>query len=145
MTKLLLVALDGATLDLVAPWMEEGHLPALRGLLERGAGGILRSTVPWTTPTAFASLATGTNPGKHGVYDFGRLIGRDYSAFVPTNGADVRGRTLWSLLNEAGLTCGLVNMPMTYPAPQVDALQSPRFDDGKRLFDVDTQFIGENR
>ncbi len=120
MTKALVIILDGATLDLLEPWMADGELPLLARLFRQGAGGVLQSTVPWATPTAFASFATGTNPGKHGVYDFGRLIGQDYTAFVPTNGADMRGRTLWHILSEAGLTVGGVNVPMTYPPEHVN-------------------------
>jgi predicted AlkP superfamily phosphohydrolase/phosphomutase len=120
MTRLLTIALDGATLDLLQPWMDAGELPLLARLFREGSGGVLNSTVPWATPTAFASFATGMNPGKHGVYDFGRLIGRDYTAFVPTNGADVHGRTLWHLLSEAGISSGIINMPMTYPAAVID-------------------------
>ncbi len=120
MTKLLTIALDGATLDLLQPWMDAGELPLLARLFREGSGGVLNSTVPWATPTAFASFATGTNPGKHGVYDFGRLIGEDYTAFVPTNGADINGRTLWRLLSDAGLSSGVVNMPMTYPAEAIN-------------------------
>jgi predicted AlkP superfamily phosphohydrolase/phosphomutase len=116
MTDLLLIALDGATFDLLEPWMEEGRLPLLSRLFKEGSGGVLMSTVPWATPTAFASLATGTNPGQHGVYDFGRLTNPDYTSFIPTNGSDIHGRTLWRLLAAAGISCGVVNMPMTYPA-----------------------------
>lgn len=118
--KLLVIALDGATLDLLEPWMGAGELPVLAELFSRGAGGTLNSTVPWATPTAFASFATGVNPGKHGVYDFGTLIGSDYTAFVPTNGSNVNGRSLWRILSDAGLRCGVVNMPMTYPAEPVN-------------------------
>ncbi len=119
MTKIVLIALDGATLDLLQPWMDAAELPLLRQIFAEGCGGVLNSTIPWATPTAFASLATGTNPGKHGVYDFGTLIGDDYTAFVPTSGGDVRGKTLWERLSEVGLTSAVINMPMTYPAPVI--------------------------
>ena len=119
MPKILMIALDGATLDLLAPWMEAGELPLLKRLFDEGAGGTLLSTVPWATPTAFATLATGTNPGQHGVYDFGKLIGDDYTAFVPTNGRHIHGRSLWQILSEAGLSSLVVNMPMTYPAEAI--------------------------
>ena len=118
--KVLLIALDGATLDLLQPWMDDGELPLLAKLYREGAGGTLLSTVPWATPTAFASLATGTNPGKHGVYDFGKLIGDDYTAFVPTNGSHVNGRSLWQMVSDAGLSTAVINMPMTYPAEPVN-------------------------
>lgn len=122
MTRVVLIALDGATLDLLGPWMAVGELPLLARLFAGGSGGTLLSTVPWATPTAFASFATGTNPGKHSVYDFGRLIGEDYTAFVPTNGRNVQGRTLWRILSEAGLKSVVINMPMTYPAEPIEGV-----------------------
>ncbi len=120
MPKVLLIALDGATLDLLTPWMAAGELPLLKRLFDEGAGGTLLSTVPWATPTAFASLATGTNPGRHGIYDFGKLIGDDYTAFVPTNGRHIVGHSLWKLLSGAGFRSLVVNMPMTYPAEAIN-------------------------
>ena len=115
-----MIALDGATLDLLNPWMEAGELPLLKRLFDEGAGGTLLSTVPWATPTAFASLATGTNPGQHAVYDFGKLIGDDYTAFVPTNGRHIVGHSLWKLLSDAGLSSLVISMPMTYPAEAIN-------------------------
>lgn len=120
MPKILLIALDGATLDLLSPWMAAGELPLLKRLFDEGVGGTLLSTVPWATPTAFASLATGTNPGQHGIYDFGKLIGDDYTAFVPTNGRHIVGHSLWKLLSDAGLSSLVINMPMTYPAEAIN-------------------------
>jgi predicted AlkP superfamily phosphohydrolase/phosphomutase len=120
MMRILMIALDGATLDLLEPWMNEGKLPLLARLFREGTGGVLTSTVPWATPTAFASFATGTNPGKHGIYDFGVLKGEDYTSFTPTNGGNVYGRTLWRLLSDAGLRSLVINMPMTYPAERIE-------------------------
>jgi len=115
-----MIALDGATLDLLGPWMEAGELPLLARLWREGTGGILSSTVPWATPTAFASFATGANPGKHGIFDFGILKERDYTSFIPTNGSTMRGRTLWQILSEAGRRSLVINMPMTYPAETIN-------------------------
>ncbi len=122
MPGILVIALDGATLDLIGPWMEAGKLPLLARLFREGAGGTLRSTVPWATPTAFASFATGTNPGQHGIFDFGVLKGRDYSSFLPTNGSTIRGHSLWQMLSQAGLKSAVINMPMTYPAEEINGV-----------------------
>lgn len=144
MTKILMIALDGATLDLLEPWMAAGDLPLLARLFAEGTGGPLRSAIPWATPTAFASFATGLNPGQHGVYDFGVLKGDDYTSFVPTNGGMVRGRSLWRLLSDAGLKSAVINMPMTYPAEAIDGVLiagipypagSPRLCHPPRLLD----------
>src|SRR3989442_15371693 len=78
MAALLVIGLDGATLDLVGPWAAAGRLPVLRGLLARGAYGRLRSTIPAATFPAWTSLATGVNPGRHGVLDFAERIPGTY-------------------------------------------------------------------
>src|SRR5690349_23169584 len=64
-TPLLVIGLDGATLDLIHPWVAAGELPALGALLASGAWGKLRSTVPAATFPAWTSLVTGVNPGRH--------------------------------------------------------------------------------
>ena len=115
-----MIALDGATLDLLGPWMEAGELPLLARLWSEGTGGILSSTIPWATPTAFASFATGANPGQHGIFDFGILKEQDYTSFVPTNGSTMHGRTLWQILSDAGQRSLVINMPMTYPAEAIN-------------------------
>ena len=37
--KVLVIGLDGATFDLLRPWMAEGHLPNLKRLMQAGASG----------------------------------------------------------------------------------------------------------
>src|SRR3989442_8875909 len=80
MAALLVIGLDGATLDLVGPWVAAGRLPVLRGLLARGAFGRLRSTIPSATFPAWTSLPTGVNPGRHRVLDFAERIPGSYRA-----------------------------------------------------------------
>ena len=68
--RILIVGLDGATFDLIDPWVGAGELPHLAGLLKRGARGRLASTRPSATFPAWTTLMTGVNPGQHGVFDF---------------------------------------------------------------------------
>ena len=72
---------------------------------------------PWT-PTAWASIITGKNPGKHGIFDMMWRRPGTYE-FMPTR-AEVRmGTSFWKQLNKAGLRVGLVNVPFTYPPDPV--------------------------
>ena len=80
---LLVIGLDGATLDLILPWAAEGRLPALARLMDRGAWGPLRSTVPAATFPAWTSLVTGMNPGRHGVLDFSERVPGTYRVRGP--------------------------------------------------------------
>ncbi|HZW04286.1 MAG TPA: alkaline phosphatase family protein, partial [Anaerolineaceae bacterium] len=67
--RVFVIGLDGATYDLIRPWVEQGKLPTFARLLAQGAAGQLRSTIPPMTGPAWTSFMTGKNPGKHGLYD----------------------------------------------------------------------------
>lgn len=62
----LIVGLDGATLDLIEPWVRDGHLPTLAKLLAEGSSARLNSTIPPMTLPAWSTFLTGANPGRHG-------------------------------------------------------------------------------
>src|SRR5256885_6413133 len=90
MARLLVIGLDGATLDLVRPWAAAGRLPVLARLMDGGAWGPLRSTIPAATFPAWTSLVTAVNPGRHGVLDFTERVPGTYRVrFV--NGSYRRG------------------------------------------------------
>ena len=107
------LGLDGVPWPLIEPWIDAGHLPAFARLTEEGASGPLRSTTPANTPVAWPSIATGTWPDRHGLYEFMRL-GPDHG-HRPHSREDVRQPPLWSLLSPSVVG----NVPMTYPAEGV--------------------------
>jgi len=112
--RVIVVGLDGGTFSLLKPLMDAGRMPHLAGLLAKGTWGALASTIPPVTAPAWASFATGTNPGKHGVFDFQvRAPGQKERTLV--SGRDVRGPKFWQRLGERGLRTGLINLPLTYP------------------------------
>lgn len=119
--KVLVVGLDGATFDLIKPWALEGYLPTLSRLMREGAHGLLGSTVPPMTAPAWTSFATGTNPGKHGLYDWIAREPRSYR-FSPVTARDCRAPSLYTLLSQAGRRVCSLNVPMTYPAMPVNGV-----------------------
>jgi len=125
--SLLVIGLDGATLDLIGPWAAEGRLPVLAGLLARGAWGRLRSTVPAATFPAWTSLVTGVNPGRHGVLDFTERVPGTYRVrFV--NGSHRRVPALWNRLSAAGRRVAVLTVPATYPPEAVNGVMVSGFD-----------------
>ena len=99
--KVLVIGLDGATFDLIRPWVKEGKLPAFTRLIKSGVSGELASVFPPISPTAWASFMTGKNPGKHGVMDFTMRKEGSYDR-AAVNANDIDGETLWNLLSESG-------------------------------------------
>ncbi|HEV3255518.1 MAG TPA: alkaline phosphatase family protein [Gemmataceae bacterium] len=117
--KVLVLGLDGATFELMLPWIEEGHLPCLGRLVHEGAWSHLRSTIPPITPCAWSSFMTGKNPGKHGLFDFVEpLPGR--RGFRFTNASSRHAESLWGYLSRHGHRVGVINVPMTYPPEPVN-------------------------
>ncbi len=117
--RVLVIGLDGATWDLLRPWAEEGYLPNLQALMKAGAWGILRSTIPPSTPPAWTSFATGKNPGKHGIFDFHQFQVAG-APLTLINSYSIRAPTLWHILSRQGRRVGCINIPVTYPAQLVN-------------------------
>ena len=112
--RLMIIGLDAATLDLIHPWCEGGHLPNIKRFIEQGTVAPLRSTLPVQSPAAWSTFATGTNPGKHGVLNFAQLRSDSYDA-VFMNASHRRGTTFWEIAGEQGIRGGVINIPFTYP------------------------------
>ncbi|HUS71383.1 MAG TPA: alkaline phosphatase family protein [Anaerolineae bacterium] len=117
--RVFVVAWDGATMDLLGPWCEGGLLPTLRGILERGTSGKLRSTYPPLTGPAWASFMTGKSPGNHGVFEFFHRREGSYSQAL-SGPSSIEGRSLWRLLSDAEKKVGVMNVPLTYPPEAVN-------------------------
>jgi predicted AlkP superfamily phosphohydrolase/phosphomutase len=117
--RVLILGLDGATFDLMLPWIAEGHLPTLGRLVGKGAWSRLTSTIPPITPCAWSSFLTGKNPGKHGLFDFVQPQ-PGTRKMVFTNASFRQGESLWGCASRHGLRVGVVNVPMTYPPEPVN-------------------------
>jgi predicted AlkP superfamily phosphohydrolase/phosphomutase len=117
--RILILGLDGATFDLLQPWIDEGRLPTLARLQREGASGPLESTFPPISAAAWSSFSTGVNPGKHGVVDFYYPRPGEY-AINTMSGAARTALSFWQLLGEAGFQTGTVGVPGTYPPEPVN-------------------------
>ncbi len=117
--RVLVIGLDGATFDLIGPWIEEGKMPTLQRLMKGGASGVLTTTLPPISSSAWVSFATGKNPGKHGLVDFvhPRKDSYQISIVSPQQRAS---KAIWNLLSDVGRKVGIVGMPVTYPPEEVN-------------------------
>ncbi|MBN1764435.1 MAG: alkaline phosphatase family protein [Sedimentisphaerales bacterium] len=116
--KVLIIGIDGGTWSNLMPAMKKGCLPHIKDLLTRGSSGVLKSTMPALTAAAWSSFQTGMNPGENGVYDFFRWDRRRQIGIL-VNSSNLRD-TLWDQAGRAGKRLGVVNVPMTYPAREVN-------------------------
>ena len=126
--RVVVIGLDGLDADLTERWLSAGYLPNLAHLARSGSFSPLRTTNPAESPVAWASFATGLNPGKHGIFDF---LHRDPQTYLPRvapltirtradgNGLEAinhrAGQTIWGLASAAGKRCFLLRVPGTCP------------------------------
>jgi predicted AlkP superfamily phosphohydrolase/phosphomutase len=113
-----LIGLDGATFSVLDPLIERGHMPRLQTLLAGGVRARLKSTAHPLTPPAWTTLITGRNPGEHGIFDFVRHQVCDSGVVYGLNGFDdIKAKTIWQLVSEAGGSSLSLNFPMMAPPP----------------------------
>ncbi|WP_197409739.1 alkaline phosphatase family protein, partial [Haloferax profundi] len=122
--KTLLVGLDSACLPVLQPLFDDGELPTLHRIFSSGVHGPLESQIPPWTASAWPSMYTGMNPGKHGVFDFLSFDGYEWSV---VNGSHLRERTLWELLDYHGFSSVVVNAPVTHPCRPFDGALIPGY------------------
>ena len=118
MPRVLLVGWDGADWRILDPMLEDGILPNLASLIDRGAKGVLKSTVPNHSWSAWPSFLTGMEPSNHGVYDiFEKNLGSTKQ--LPVAYGSIGEKTILSDLAAAGTTTVMTNLPLTFPPPRI--------------------------
>ena len=120
----LLIGIDAACAPILDPLFEKDALPNLESIVEDGASGPLESQIPPWTASAWPSLYTGVNPGKHGVFGFLNYEGYDWDV---VNATHVREAALWELLGHHDMSSVVVNVPVTAPPPEIDGAVIPGY------------------
>lgn len=154
--RVVVIALDGATLDVISPAVAEGRLPNFGRMLDGGAVLHLATLRPTQAETVWTAAATGRTPGGSGIRASALYRVReggpalelppDYCFFQalvrvglvtesPHDARSIKARPLWSIVSDAGLSVGVVGFPLTYPAPAVNGFLIS--DEFHRLTDAD--------
>ncbi len=113
--RLFILGADGATWNVLRRLLSAGRLPHFQRLCEQGAHAPLESVHNMRSASAWTSMFTGVNPGRHGIYEFYEFLPATYSLkYIHGGYKKVPG--FWKYLDDAGRTSGVINTPMTYPA-----------------------------
>lgn len=113
-----LIAVDGASWDLLTPLLAKGQLPNMAALMERGAHGTLLSEEPMISPALWATIATGMPRFIHGVLNFvekrpGRWQGETAGPLHR------RSPALWEHVGAAGGRSTVIGWFGSYPAEPI--------------------------
>lgn len=122
--KVVIIGLDGVSLNVLVPFAEQGVTPVLGRLLLEGARGDLDVIWPLRTPQVWTSAVTGKLPGQHGIWDhksntyFNPPEVRTKKARRVTS-TERRSKALWTLLDNAGIPTLTVGWMASWPAEKL--------------------------
>lgn len=136
--RLIVVGLDGQDPRITNKFLKEGKLPNFQKLADDGCYHEIQTTYPAISPVAWSSFATGTNPGKHNIFDF---LDRDRRTYLPMLSSTRigklekffklgkwriplrqpeltllrRSKPWWTVLGEANIWSTVLRVPITFP------------------------------
>lgn len=116
--RALVIGLDGMPKSLLGRLTAQGVLPCLAEVIADSGCAELVAPVPEISSTSWATFLTGVNPGRHGIYGFVDLRPGGYRTYFP-NVEHLRAPPLWQHAGEHGRTTLCLNVPGTYPAPDI--------------------------
>ena len=114
------LGLDGASWDLLDPFMKRGLLPNLAKLRAEGAWGPLKSIEPTSSPVVWTTIATGKTPEKHGITSFVRFPTGNTGKPSPVASTMRRGKALWNILSKRGYDVAIDGWFVTWPVQAVN-------------------------
>jgi len=116
MRSVAVIGIDGISWNILKMLFDRGIMPYLKHVIKRSLTSTLKSTLPPLTYPAWTSIATGVNPGKHGVYGFLSVRkGRIGFESRITTAHDVKYPRIHELLGMFNIRSLIMNVPATYP------------------------------
>ncbi|MDH3255070.1 MAG: alkaline phosphatase family protein, partial [Acidobacteriota bacterium] len=136
--QVVVLGFDGMDYSITTRLMEEGRLPHLSKLAEKGSFAPLGTSVPPQSPVAWSDFITGMDSGGHGIFDFvhrhpetlqpylstSETVGSERNLQVgkykfPLAGGEIKllrhGKAFWEILEENGIETHVYRMPANFP------------------------------
>ncbi|MDG1806422.1 MAG: alkaline phosphatase family protein [Pirellulaceae bacterium] len=116
--KVLLIGWDAADWKVIHELMDEGKMPTLQSMVERGTMGNLRTLNPPLSPMLWTSIATGKRPYKHGIYGFTEPTPSG-DAVQPMTNISRSSKAIWNILNQHDQKSVVVGWWPSHPAEPI--------------------------
>ena len=158
--KAIFIGIDGLDPIILEQMMEMGHLPSFARLSRLGSYHRLRTINPPQSPVVWATIATGKDPGEHGVYDFLHRKTDDYMPFLSIVRLErsgyvtpVRAETFWEAASVKGIKSTVLRYPLAFPPNKINGrvlsgLGTPDIRGGLgtyTLYTVDPDLYGHDK
>lgn len=146
--RVVVFGVDGLDPEMLMSLVEQGKLPHFAQLIANGTFSSLQTSWPPQSPVAWSNFICGTNPGKHGLYDFIHTdrqnygiqtsmsvtdpVGLEIPLFgykVPVSGGESRLTrafpAFWEVMSDQGVPVYVHRMPANFPPAPTKAVTFP--------------------
>jgi predicted AlkP superfamily phosphohydrolase/phosphomutase len=120
--RLLMLALDSIDWFLVNEWAAEGHLPALRRVMQSSQQLLCGESNRALPGSVWTDIATGVTAATHGYVDLTDLTPNTYG-FDRIDASRLSSLPFHKVLSDAGIRCAVVDFPIDYLVPDFNGLQ----------------------
>lgn len=140
--RVVLLGMDGLDPELLREKMDRGELPNFKKLASQGGFSPLKTTWMPLSPVAWSSFISGSNPGKHGIFDFLHRDPEEYAPHLsiarqgePEKTLDVgpftfplepsstdkgrQGPSFWTESSRQGVRTDVIRCPVSFPPEPV--------------------------
>lgn len=122
--KVVIIGVDGVSLNLLEPYVKAGVTPNMGRMLQEGARGDLSSIWPLRTPQVWTTAVTGKYPGQHGIWDH---LSNTYFNPPPyrtkakkrVTTRQRQSKALWNIAAEKNISTLSVGWMATWPAENI--------------------------
>jgi predicted AlkP superfamily phosphohydrolase/phosphomutase/tetratricopeptide (TPR) repeat protein len=124
----LLVGWDAADWQMIQPLVDQGLMPTIAGMMERGVWGNLATTRPILSPMLWNTIGTGKRPIDHGVHGFTEPD-PEGQGVRPVHSTSRKCKAIWNILRHYGLRSNIVGWYASHPAePIAGVMVSNQFE-----------------
>lgn len=114
------IALDALDSDILQEGFNEGKLPFIRSLIDKGGMLPLDSLVHLSSGCPWSSFTTGTSPAKHGIFYYHRQFVLGTYTVEKKYANQIKQKPFWHTLDQKKIA--LIDIPETYPLPHFAGL-----------------------
>ncbi|MEJ7812385.1 MAG: alkaline phosphatase family protein [Gemmatimonadaceae bacterium] len=137
-TRLLLLGIDAASPTLLEEWIDDGTMPNLRALTERGLAGATLGVEGFFVGSTWPSLYTGTSPARHGVHYLLQIVPGTYRLQHVAHAEFVRRPPFWRELSRMGQRVAVLDVPLTRLEPELNGVQVVEWGGHDALYGLHT-------
>lgn len=129
--KVLIIGIDGFDPKIVSALMEKGMLPNIKSVADEGSFFNLSASNPSQSPVAWATIASGVNPGKHGIFDFMKKDGYTIKLSLSGQNEDLSqdsytsatsAAMFWKITSDAKIPTTVIRWPLTFPPEKIEGV-----------------------